>query len=232
MPAMLAPADRSSARPGADAVPGVPAADRIVCGPQRRDLASRTSGDAGGMLRFVIDPERRLVPDLAGRLPGRGYWVAADAASLEKAVARRAFEQRAGGRVTVPADLPAVVERLLVQRCLDAIGLARRAGELVSGFDQVAASLGTGAAGVLLEASDAAAHGRQKLRAKHGPGPVVDLFTRAELGRALGRDAVVHAWIKDGRLATRLVADAAKLAGFRQRSPSAGDSGVDEQQGT
>ena len=230
MSTMLAAADTAT-EPPAGAL-RLPSADTIVCGPQRRDLASRESGDALQMLRFVVDPERRLVPDLAGRLPGRGYWVRADAASLKRAVDKRAFDHRAGGRVTVPADLPALVERLLVQRCLDAIGLARRAGELISGFDQVAAVLATGATGVLLEASDAAIHGRQKLRAKQGDGPVIDLFTRDELGRALGRDAVVHAWIKNGRLATRLSTDAAKLQGFRQPVPSDEESGVDEQQGT
>ena len=210
----------------------VPATDTVVTGALRRDLASRASGDSRGMLRFVVDHERRLVPDLAGRLPGRGFWVEATAASVTQAVKKRAFDRQAGGTVAVPADLPALLERLLVQRCLDAIGLARRAGELVSGFDQVAAVLATGVPGVLLEASDAAVHGRQKLRAKQGDGPVVAQFTRTELGRALGRDAVVHAWIKNGRLATRLTADAAKLDGFRHRAPSAGAGGVDEQQGT
>ncbi len=208
-----------------------PAAEPVT-GPARRDLASRESGDSRHMLRFVVDPERRLVPDLAGRLPGRGFWVKADAASVARAVKKRAFDRQAGGPVTVPADLSALLERLLVQRCLDAIGLARRAGELVSGFDQVAAMLASGAAGVLLEASDAARHGREKLRAKQGERPVVALFTREELGRAIGRDAVVHAWIKNGRLATRLVDDAVKLSGFRQPSSSDGKGSVDEQQGT
>ena len=238
MAAMLPATDHtaSAALVTPDDGPGSPTdagvTDFGLTGRERRDLASRKSGDCGRMLRFVVDQERRLVPDLVGRLPGRGFWVAADAQSVARAVERRAFDRQAGGPVLVPADLPALLERLLVQRCLDAIGLARRAGELVSGFDQVAAVLATGASGLLLEASDAAIHGRQKLRAKQGDGPVVDHFTRTELGQALGRDAVVHAWIKNGRLATRLSADAAKLDGFRHRAPSAGAGGVDEQQGT
>lgn len=228
--AMPATPDTATERSAVDTLP-VPSTGTLVTGPERRDLATRESGDARKMVRFVVDPERRLVPDLAGRLPGRGYWVKADAASLARALKKRMFDHRAGGSVTVPADLPDLVERLLLQRCLDGIGLARRAGELVSGFDQVQASLAGGACGVLLEASDAGPHGRQKLRAKQGDGPVVDLFTRVELGRALGRDAVVHAWIRNGRLATRLLDDAAKLSGFRHRAPSDDESGVDEQQG-
>jgi hypothetical protein len=202
--------------------------------PVRRDLASRESGEARGMLRFVVDPDRRLVPDLAGRLPGRGFWVKADPASLRTALKRRVFDRQAGGTVKVPEDLPVLLERLLAQRCLEAVGLGRRAGDLVAGFDQVAAVLATGEAGVLIEASDAAADGRRKLRAKHGGGPVVASLTRTELGRALGRDAVVHAWMRNGRLATRLLDDAAKLEGFRRRpetaDPVAGEQHVDEQQ--
>jgi predicted RNA-binding protein YlxR (DUF448 family) len=193
----------------------------------RRDLASRASGEARTMLRFVIDPERRLLPDLTGRLPGRGFWVEADAASVRKALKKRVFDRHAGGAVVVPDDLPALLERLLVQRCMDAVGLGKRAGDLVSGFDQVAAALAANAAGVLIEASDAALHGRRKLRAKQGDGPVVAALSRAELGRALGRDAVVHAWMRNGRLATRLADDAARLAGFRRPPDHAGDEDAD-----
>jgi len=206
-------------------------ADEAVAGGlRRRDLASRRSGDARRMIRFVVDPERRLLPDLAARLPGRGCWVAADAASIERAVKRRAFDQRAGGAVRVPDDLPGLLERLLVQRCQEAIGLGRRAGELVAGFDQVAAALDGSVAGLLIEACDAARHGRRKLAGKQGDGPCVDLLTRAELGQALGRDEVVHAWLRNGRLATRLLDDAARLAGFRHL-PAEGERGVDAQQG-
>lgn len=197
----------------------------------RRDLVLRQSGDTRAMLRFVVDAERRLVPDLAERLPGRGFWVSADAASVQTAVKKRLFDRQAGGPVDAPAELPQLIERLLVQRCLDAIGLARRAGDLVTGFDQVAAVLATGEPGVLIEASDAAEHGRRKLRARHGDAPVVASFTRAEIGRALGRDAVVHAWLRNGRLATRLLEDTAKLEGFRRPRLDAGERGVDEQQG-
>lgn len=198
--------------------------------PLRRDLASRQSLETRRMIRFVIDDSRRLVPDVAGRLPGRGYWVAADAGSVETALKRRAFDRHAGGAVHVPEDLVALLERLLLQRCQEVIGLGRRAGDVVAGFDQVAAALAGGEKGVLIQASDAAEQGRRRLSAKQGEGPGVELLTRAELGRALGRDAVVHAWMRNGRLASRLLDEAARLAGFRRR-PGGDRRGVDAQQG-
>ena len=222
---MLATASTSSPKGGA-----MPAPSR------RRDIVSRESGDRSRMLRFVVDPERRLVPDLAARLPGRGIWVMADRESLAQAVRKRLFDRQAGCTVLVPEDLEGLVEGPLVARACDILGLGRRAGEVVQGFDQVAAVLGGPDAGVLVEASDAAVHGARKLRARQGDGPLVACLTRAEIGRALGRDAVVHAWMRQGTLATRLLEEATRLEGFRRRQqagPGAvGPADADDQQGT
>ena len=34
------------------------------------------------LLRFVLDPDGRVTPDLRNRLPGRGVWVSANAATV------------------------------------------------------------------------------------------------------------------------------------------------------
>ncbi len=222
---MLATASTESPKGGAIPAP-----------PRRRDIVSRESGDRSRMLRFVVDPERRVVPDLAARLPGRGIWVQADRESLALAVKRRLFDRQAGFPVQVPGDLVGLVERLLAARASDILGLGRRAGEVVQGFDQVAAILAGSDAGVLVEASDAAVHGARKLRARQGEKPVVSCLTRAEIGRALGRDAVVHAWMRHGTLATRLLEEATRLEGFRHRQQAGhhamGPADADDQQGT
>ena len=41
-----------------------------------------------GLIRFVVGPEAQIVPDIAGKLPGRGIYVAADRAALDKAVSK------------------------------------------------------------------------------------------------------------------------------------------------
>ncbi|NJO67833.1 MAG: DUF448 domain-containing protein, partial [Rhodospirillales bacterium] len=83
------------------------------------------------LIRFVVSPEGRLVPDVAGRLPGRGLWVGSDRALIERACRRNLFRRAARSDVTVAGDLPADVEEQLLRRCLDFIGLARRANEAV-----------------------------------------------------------------------------------------------------
>ncbi len=131
------------------------------------------------------------------------------------AVTRRLFARAARQPVAVDDDLADRVEALLAQRCLDHIGLARRAGQVVMGFAKVRDALAAGRAAVLVAAADGAADGRGKLRALAPGLPLVDRLTSDELGAAFAREHVVHAALAPGRLAEALVAEAARLGGFR-----------------
>src|SRR5262249_44910607 len=93
------------------------------------------------LVRFVIAPDHVVVPDIAAGLPGRGYWVRAEREILEKAVARNLFARSAKVSVTTPTELAARTEKLLADRMSADLGLARRAGQLVFGFDNVERAL-------------------------------------------------------------------------------------------
>jgi predicted RNA-binding protein YlxR (DUF448 family)/ribosomal protein L30E len=188
---------------------------RRTDGSERRCLVTRVVKGPDQMIRFVLDPAGRVVPDVDGRLPGRGMWLSADRNVLNKAVAANLFARAAGVRVQVEADLVAQVERLLVGRALDCLGLARRAGQVAMGFDQVRACLRSSAAAVLIAAADSAADGRRKLRGLALDLPVITAFSKAELGAALGREGEVHVAVAPGGLARRLIDDVRRLAGFR-----------------
>jgi uncharacterized protein len=168
-----------------------------------------------GLLRFVVGPEGRIVPDIAGKLPGRGLWLTARRDIVAAAVTKRLFARAARQPVIVDDDLAERVEALLAERCCDQIGLARRAGQAVMGFAKVEAALAQGKAAVLLAAADGAADGRMKLRALAPGLPLVEQLSGAELGAAFGREYVVHAALAPGRIAQALIAGAARLAGFR-----------------
>jgi predicted RNA-binding protein YlxR (DUF448 family) len=169
------------------------------------------------MIRFVVGPGDRLCPDVAARLPGRGIWVSATREAVQRAMGRRLFTRSAKRPVVVDADMPAVLDRLLERQCLDIVGMARRAGMLVAGFDKVDGLLRRGPVGVLIEACDGSADGRGKLRALAGSSPVVSLFSATTLAEAIGRDGVVvHAAMGRGKLSERFVAAADRLAGLRE----------------
>jgi uncharacterized protein len=185
-------------------------------GPLRRCIASGQRLDPDGMIRFVVGPEDRLVPDVAGKLPGRGIWVSANRDRLQQAVAKHLFTRAARRTVKVDPDLVDLVERLVERQCLDTIGLAKRAGAAVAGFDKVDAMLRRAPVGVLVEACDGAADGRAKLRRLAPDTPVVSLFSAVMLAGAMGRDGiVVHVAIARGKLAHRLIAASGRLAGLR-----------------
>jgi predicted RNA-binding protein YlxR (DUF448 family) len=184
-------------------------------GPLRRCLATRAVRPKAELLRFVVGPDDVLVPDIAGRLPGRGLWITPARDIVAAAAARNLFAKAAKARVAVSPDLVDRVEGLLARDLLDRLGLARRAGQVVAGFEQVRALLAEGEAGLLLAAADGAEDGRRKLRGLAAGRPVVDCLTSAELAAALGRDTVVHAAVRRGDFAERLGLAAARLQGMR-----------------
>src|SRR5208337_4717101 len=100
-------------------------------------------------------PEGKIVPDIEGKLPGRGMWVKAERALVARAVAKNHFARAAKAAFTASADLPDRVESQLVRRMVGDLGLARKSGALVFGFDNVVRALAERVPPALLvEASD------------------------------------------------------------------------------
>jgi len=191
-------------------------------GPERRCIVSGETKSCAEMLRFVIGPDDEVVFDAAGKLPGRGLWLSARLDMLKTAAAKGAFARAAKARAKVSDTLVDDVARLLRARCLDRVGLARRSGDLVQGFDNVRTSVKGRSPGVLIEASDGGDDGREKIM-RLAPGvPVVALFTAEEIGHAIGRDNAVHTLIASGNMAKEFLRDASRLAGVLDR-PLTGD---------
>lgn len=182
--------------------------------PTRRCIVTGETAPRGGLIRFVVGPSGEVVPDLAGKLPGRGLWLAADRDVLAR-VDARTFARAARTAVVVPPDLAARVETGLVRRLAGYIGMARRAGGLVAGFEKARDALKAGKARLLLAATDGAADGRAKLRALAPGQDEIAALTAAELGAAIGREAAVHAVVTDEKLAREIAREAGRLAGVR-----------------
>ena len=195
--------------------------------PLRRCIVTGEVRPQAELIRFVIGPDRVVVPDLAGRLPGRGLWLTPRRDIVAAACGRNRFSWASRRAVRAAEDLDETVARLLVERCQGFLGLARRAGQAVVGFERVRAWLkardrkaGDGRGCVLLAAADGGEDGVGRLAALAAGASVsrIALLTGAELGRGLGRARVVHAALAPGRLAEAVVAEAGRLAGFRRES--------------
>jgi predicted RNA-binding protein YlxR (DUF448 family) len=195
---------------------------RVGGSQERRCIVTGEVLPQSGLVRFVVGPDNEIVPDLGGKLPGRGIWVSADRSLLERAIAKNLFAKAAKAAVRSSADLPLKIESLLVKRMQDHFGLARRSGTLVLGFDNVVRSFTSRQKPfALVEARDGAKDGRRKLlataRAQQISLGVIDVLDADELSMALGRENVIHAALFPGPLADRLVLDAERLEGFRLR---------------
>jgi hypothetical protein len=190
---------------------------------ERRDIVSGEVMAEDRLIRFVAGPGGQVTPDLARKLPGRGLWVAANRGDIDTAARKGLFARAAKTKLAVAADLADQVEALLLARLLSGLGLARKAGDLICGFEKVLAQVVGGRAALLIEAADGADDGRRKLRAAARklakPPRLVGLFTSAEMGLALGGENVIHTAFLAGRGADRWTSDVERLSGFRPLFP-------------
>jgi predicted RNA-binding protein YlxR (DUF448 family) len=166
------------------------------------------------MIRFVLGPDRTVVPDLLARLPGRGMWLSARADVVDSAVARGVFARAARGPVTIPPELATAIKAGLTRRVTDLLGLARRAGQAVGGFAKAREAITGGRAGLVVQAVDGSADECLRLLSGAGAIPVVRPLPAADLGAVFGRDHLVHVAVFPGRLADGLRAESFRLAGM------------------
>ena len=187
---------------------------------ERRCIVSGEVLPENRLFRFVADPDANIVPDAAAKLPGRGIWVEASRTAIAKAVEKKLFSRAAKARVTATADLADRAEKALVNRMLGDLGIARRSGALLLGFDNVLRGLESAKPPkALIEAVDGSKDGKRKLYAAAHRLElncvVIESLTSAELGLALGRENVIHAAVQPGGFAERLTLDAERLNGLR-----------------
>lgn len=227
-----APGDSAGA-PAVDA-PAVDAdaavlADEAAGGPERTCLVGRTVRPVEDLVRFVLDPEGRVVPDLKRTLPGRGVWVTATREAVATAERKRLFGRGFKAEAVVEPGLADRVEALMRRAALQSLSLARKAGLVTTGFMKVEAAIGAERLAALVEAADGADDGKRKVRAAvmrrfgdAGAVPVIAAFDSTEIGLALGQTNVIHAAVLAGRAGDGFVARAGALARFRGSDVTSG----------
>lgn len=180
--------------------------------PERSCIVTRAVKPKGELIRFVLDPAGKLVPDLAEKLPGRGMYVSASRLTLAEAISKRAFSRAAGQQVQIPEGLMATVELQLARRVGEALSLARKSGQVVNGFEKVEEAAKKGIVEALIHAEDAGEDGVKKLGFYHGP--TFANLPRALLCEVLGRENAVHAAVTHGPAATFFIEAARRFALF------------------
>lgn len=191
--------------------------------PARMCIASRAVRPVDELLRFVVAPDGTVVPDIHARLPGRGAWVTARRCVLAEALKRKAFSRAFRGKGRADAALPDLVGQLLEKDALSALGLAKKAGQVITGNAKVIEALQGGKVAVLVHASDAAPDGAAKLdalarRIAEAAGREIariDDLSGVQLDLALGRANVVHAALLAHPTSAGFLARMRRLEGWR-----------------
>ncbi len=179
------------------------------------------------LIRFVLDGDGEIVPDLKRKLPGRGLWVSASRKVLATAQKRSVFAKGFRRAVKDRETLVSETEALLVRSAMEALAIAAKAGQVVSGFAKVEASLRAGEATALIHAQDGAADGIRKLDALAAAAmaggsegiaakmPIINALGSAELDLALGRSNVIHAALLAGPAGKTFLSRIERLVRFR-----------------
>ena len=189
---------------------------------------TRTERPAAELIRFALGPDGLIVPDTEARAEGRGVWITATHDAVAEAVRTKAFGRSLKAEVRLPDDLPGLTRLRLEQRFLASLGMARKAGQLLTGAGKVKSAIETGGLIGLITATDAAEDGRNKmtgsLRALHHAAreagedgfsvPHLELVGSVQLGLALGLENVIHAALMSGAAAQAALDKGLKLARY------------------
>ncbi len=189
----------------------------------RTCIVSRQRLEKEQLIRFVAGPDDLVYPDLKENLPGRGVWVEAKKTSVQAAIDKKLFAKGLKRQVKADENLASLVERLLAERALQALALAKKAGLLISGFAKVDHEIRANNVDLLLHANDAAEDGKRKLASatafvKHMGGdeiPVASCWSGEEMSAVLGLGNATHAAAMPGGASRNLIAAIRKLENYR-----------------
>ncbi|MGE4492193.1 MAG: DUF448 domain-containing protein [Syntrophotalea sp.] len=186
--------------------------------PQRTCAACRKSLDQGFLVRYVLSPQGNIVVDYRKKLPGRGVYTCLDFACLEMAVKKGQLARalRTGG--TFSAD--ALWRELCGQirsRAFSLLGMARKAGQIVSGTQQVLCELQAGrdiALLVLAEDLSPAMAAKVQNAANRNAVPCFVFSAKDQIGHLLGKSERGVVAFRSGPLAGAIREELERLKKF------------------
>ena len=177
--------------------------------PQRSCLGCRQAKDKGSLIRFVLSPQGEVVPDIETKLPGRGAYTCVDEQCLRAALKQRQFSRAFKREVitVTPDEMTGQIAGIMHGRILGFIGLANRAGKVISGGSMVSDAVKSGhKPGLILVAKDVSASVGEKiviLATVHHVA-CIHIMTKDEFGAILGKAPRSAVAIKAGGFVAQL----------------------------
>jgi len=125
--------------------------------PQRSCLGCRQTRNRDALLRFVLSPQGELLADIEAKLPGRGAYTCVSETCLRAALKQRQFSRAFKREVAgvTPDGMVAQLVAIMQRRILGYVGLANKAGQVISGGSLVSDAIRGGhKPGLILVAAD------------------------------------------------------------------------------
>ena len=182
--------------------------------PQRSCISCRTTRDKKELLRFVLAPDRTLVPDLLSKLPGRGAYTCLNRECLRSAAHKGLFARAFKGEVKFEGTeslIKQVVDRL-EERIGSYLALVNKAGKVVSGSDLVLESIKKRKTGFVFIAIDISTDIGAKVleMADRFAVPHVAIFDKDRLGAYIGKSLRSAVSVEHGGFVDKVTMEVAK----------------------
>jgi predicted RNA-binding protein YlxR (DUF448 family) len=170
-------------------------------------------------MRFVIDPENNLVADINQKLPGRGYWVRAERDTILKAINKNILFNATKKLGNVDKNILDHIQEQIKKKILNQISLSRKSGLAIFGFDKIRASLTSNNVGLLVQAIDGSDREKKRMANKSIPIIIDNCLTGSDLGKAFGREKVIHCAILRSSFTETINFDANRLNNLKNPVP-------------
>lgn len=155
------------------------------------------------LLRFVVLKNGTCLPDFDKKIDGRGFYLSNSKQLLNDLMTKKKpLNKILHKDVIMAEDMPQIVEQILRKKATDSINLARKAGDLVLGFEKVKECIKKGKAAFVILASDAGADGKQKIAEIAGETEKFTLFDVETLSQTLNRENTVYLVVQKSSIST------------------------------
>jgi len=176
--------------------------------PERSCIACRSKGAKGGLIKLASGPSG-VVIDYTEKFPGRGAYVCAEMVCIEKALDERLLSKAFRHKTVPPAkdEFYGELGRKVEKKIESLLGIGRKSGLVVYGFDACVHAAKERPNGLLILAGDISEDTERRLVSKAcvGPRPArVSYSGKDRLGELLGTSPVAVVFINDGGLAEAL----------------------------
>ena len=165
-------------------------------------------------IKISLSPDKKLVPDLYDKLPGKSIWVPCKKTIFNDLLNKEDLKSHFGVSEIFKPDLIFLIEKILRMKILSSISLAQKAGQLVIGLEQIKNHLIERSHCLIILAKGARTLENQFLFSSGHVLCFENLFEKKDLEKCSGKNNVKYLGIFSKKFKKTIQVDLNKLKGF------------------